>query len=394
LTVSGRLRARRTYPRRWPQIAADDGEAFVLRLTSWLGVAAAGTAIWVAVSYLSVPVGWLALVLLLGYAVHRFGFPILAIEADFLTLASATVLVLHQVLPLFLFRLDYRDPRHHLVETAVLALAAMAYWVRAEVYPRVLPRHVSGASSDIDFGSWQAFAMAVTSCLGVAAAATALWVAFPDTWVPVGWLTIALLLSLASHWLSSFLLTLEADGLVLISAVVLAFHHVIANHHPAEALVLAIAAMAYWIRSELYPRVLPRLGACASPDPDLASWQTFALPATSWLGVAAAASALWVSLPASWVVVGWLTLVLALGIAADWVKAQTFALQADFLAKAAVPGIFVWDLSTQGCWDHRAPLMVSVVLLYAGMRRKTVLVDSPSYLAPHTHGLPPCSSPV
>jgi len=381
------------YPRRWPQIAADDREAFVLRITSWLGAAAAAAAFWVALPDFWVPVGWLALVLALGFAAHWFRAVRLAIQADLLALASAAVMVFHHVGPLFLFRMDYPDPSHHPAETIVLALAALAYWVRSEVYSRALPRLDSVSASDFDVRGWQGFALPLLSWLGAGAAASALWVALPDRWVPVGWLALVLLLALVAQLLRSAPMTLEADALSLLSAMVLAFHHVAPlvlfrldypdpSHHPVETVVLAIAAVAYWIRSELYPRLIHSNASAPSSDFDLGGWQAFALPVISWLGVAAAASALWVFLPAPWVVVGWLGLVFLLGIGADWVKAQTFALQADLLAVVALPGLFFWDAWTHGWWDHQAPLIASIVLLYAGMRRKTVLEGSGRYVAP------------
>ena len=381
------------YPRRWPRIAADKGEAFALRITSWLGVAAAATALWVALPYQWVPVGWLALMLLLGLAAHRFGAALLALEADVLTLASAAVLIFHHVLPLALFRLDYPDPSRHAAETAVLALAAAAYWLRSEVYPRALPRLLPGPSFDFDTKLWQDLALPSTSWLGLAAAAAALWAALPDLWVPAGWLALVLLLGFAAQRFGGIVMAVEADALALGAGAVLVFHHVLPlalfrlaypdpSHHGAETAVLTLAAVAYWVRSEGYPRVLRRFESSPSPDFDMNAWQAFALPVSSWLGVAAAAAALWVALPASWVAVGWLTLVVALGLAADGVRAQTLALQADLLAVAAFPGLFVWNLGTQGWWDHRAPLIASVALLYGGMRRKTVPTGSSNYVAP------------
>jgi uncharacterized membrane protein len=381
------------YPRRWPQIAENQLEAFALRVTSWLGVAAAATALWVALPYQWVPIGWLALMLLLGLAGYRFGGAVLPLQADFLTGASAAVLVFHPAVPLLLLRLDHPDPSHHPAETVVLALAAVAYWLRGEVYPRVLPRLFSGASCDFTLRVWQDLALPFTSWLGLAAAATALWVALPDLWVPVGWLALVLLLGFVAHRLKGIGLAVEADALALGAAAVLVFHHVFPlalfrldypdpSHHPVETAVFALAAAAYWVRSEVYPRILRRFDTGPSSEFDMNAWQAFALPVSSWLGVAAAAAALWVALPASWVVVGWLALVVALGLAADWVKAQILALQADFLAVAAFPGIFVWDIWTQGWWDHRAPLIGSVALLYAGMRRKTVPAGSSNYVAP------------
>jgi uncharacterized membrane protein len=381
------------YPRRWPQIATDAREAFALRITSWLGVAAATTALWVALPDLWLPVGWLALVLALGFAAHLCGGKQLSVEADLLTLGSAAVLVFHHFAPLLLFRLDNSDPGRHWAETAVLALAAAAYWIRSELYPRMLPEVDPDPSADSGFNIWQGLAVPGTSWLGLAAAATALWVVLPDLWVPVGWLALILLLGCASYPLKTALPALEADALILLSAAVLAFHHVAPllffrldnadpSHHPAETAVLALAAATYWVRSEVYPRIFPKLDFGPSAGFDLNAWQAFALPAASWLGVAAAASALGVALPAPWVVVGWLALVLLLGFAADGLRSGVLALQADLLAVAALAGLLAWDAWTQGCWDHKAPLIAAVALLYAGMRRKTVPAGWGHYVAP------------
>jgi len=381
------------YPRRWPQISENDLEAFALRIISWLAAAAAATALWVALPDLWLPVGWLALVLVLVAAAHRFRAGRLALEADLLTLASAAVLVFHHVGPLALFRLEYPDPSHHAAETWVMALAATAFWIRSELYPRVLPRLDSATSPDLDLSAWQNFSLPFISWLGAGAAAAALWAVLPDLWIPVGWLALFLALALAARRLGATPLALEADALALLSAAVLAFHHIAPlalfrldnsdpSHHPAETWVLALAAVASWIRSEAFPRLLPRRNSGMASNFDLAGWQAFALPATSWLGLGAAAAALWVASPTSWVVVGWLALVVALGLAADWLHAQNLAIQADLLAVAALAGLFFWDVWTTGLWDHKAPLIAAVVLLYAGMRRKTVLAGSRNYVAP------------
>jgi hypothetical protein len=102
----------------------------------------------------------------------------------------------------------------------------------------------------------------------------------------------------------------------------------------------------------------------------------------SLLGTAMAAAALWVALPASWIVVGWLALVVLLGLAADWLKAVRLAVEADLLAVAAVAGFYAWTAWTYGWWDHKIPFIAAVVLLYAGMRRKTVPAGRRNYVAP------------
>ena len=381
------------YPRCWPQIAEDGREAFALRITSWLGMAAAAAAVWVAVPDLWVPVGWLALMLVLVFAAHRFRAARLALEADLLAIGAGAVLCFHHILPLILLRLNYADLTHHGAETAVLALAALAYWLRAEVYQRVLRKLVPVPASEFDLSAWLAVTLPVLSWMGAIAGVAAIWVVLPDLWVPIGWLALVLALALAGRLVGATELAREADALSLLSACVLAFHHVAplalfrlgsadTSHHAAETWVLGLAAVAYWIRAEVYPRVLPKAVKDAASDFDLAGWQSFSLSVTSWLGAAFAAAALWVVLPAAWVVVGWLILGIVLGLAADWIKATVISAQVDMLSIVAVAGLFFWDVWTSGWWDHRAPLIAAVALLYMGMRRKTGLGGAGNYIAP------------
>ncbi len=95
------------------------------------------------------------------------------------------------------------------------------------------------------------------------------------------------------------------------------------------------------------------------------------LPLASCIGTASAVAALWVALPAAWVAVGWLALVLVLGFAADWISSGALALQADALAVASLLGLSGWNL-WHSDWNHRTPLLIAVALLYCGMRRRTV----------------------
>jgi hypothetical protein len=374
------------YPRRWPKISENEIEAYALRITSWLGAAAAVAALWVALPDQWLPIGWLALALLLAFAAQRFSAANPLLQADALALLSAFVLIIHHVIPLVFFRIDNPDPSRHLAETVVLTLAAIAYWLHSEVYPRILPRIPAGA---FDLAPWLGFVIPAFSFLGAAAAGAALWVALPDLWVAIGWLVLALLLSLAAHRLSGPRLSLEADVLALISVVALFLHPVLPlalyrldnpdpSRHLAETSVLGLAALAYWIRAELLRRILPSI---TGDSPNQSAGQPFMLALSSWLGTAAASAALWAVVPAPWLAVGWLALVLLLGLVADWIKAEGLALQADLLAVCALVGLFVWDfLGIDGFLGNEAPLAAAVALLYAGMRRKTVLAGSPNYV--------------
>jgi len=321
------------------------------------------------------PVLWLVEAQALALCGLRIGEPVFRRLGLLAGLATGVVLAVHDVLPLVLLRLDYPDPNGHGSLIVALTLAAVLYWVHAEVYPRRWPQ--------ITESGFEATAMKVTSFLAAAAAATALWVALPDAWLPVGWLTLVLILAIPALRFRALQVLLQADLLSLAAAVVLAFHHVLPlasmrlgtpdpSHHPVETTVLALAALAYWIRGELLPRALRKFAIDREEKPEFAEWQRFMLPAASCLGAAAGAAALWVALPVAWVVVGWLGLSVLLGFAADKAKSPVLAFQADLLALAAVVGWFPWDLwnSGTGWWTRNVPELATVALLYAGMVRR------------------------
>ena len=368
------------YPRRWPEIAANPVESLALKLSSWLALGAAATCLWVVLPDKWLSVGWITLFLILVFAGHRFRATNPLLEGDVLALGAAALLFLDHVLPLAFFRLGNTDTSHHAVETVVLSVAALAYWLRGEIFPRtLLPLDLEGVPTQTLRG-WFAFIVPCTSWLGLTTAAAALWVCMPDPWLPLGWIALFLVLVSLGHRFDATMPPLEGDVLALATAGVLIFHHVLPlvffrfenadlSRHPVVTTVLSLTALAFWSRAELLPRFLPKLTAVPIWDP--AAWEAVMLPLASCIGTAAAATAMWVAFPSAWVAVGWLGLVLALGLAADWIASKALALQADVLAIASLVGLFGWDL-WHSDWNHRTPLLIAVALLYCGMRRKTV----------------------
>jgi hypothetical protein len=335
------------------------------------------------------PVLWLVEAQVLAVCGLRLGEPVFRRLGLLTGVITGGVLAFHDVLPLLFFRLDNPDPERHLSLIAALALAAILYWTHSELYPRRWPQIAE------DFR--EAFALRITSWLAIAAAATALWVAVPDLWLPVAWLVLVLLLGFVARLFTVHRVAIEADVLALATGAVLIFHHVTplaffrldnsdSSRHFAETAVLAIAALCYTVYAELYPRCLTRLiekaEAASDFNLDLAAWQEFIVQMASLLGTAMAAAALWVVLPASWIVVGWLVLVLLLGLSADWLKAVRLAVQADLLAVSAVVGFFVWTAWSHGWWDYKIPFIATVALLYIGMWRKTKPAGWRNYVAP------------
>lgn len=367
------------YPRRWPEIAANAVEGFVLTISSWLALGAGATCLWVVLPYRWLPAGWLALFLLLVFAGNRFRARRPLVEGDVLALGTAALLVFDQVLPLALFRLGNADSGKHPVETTVLALAAAAYWLRGEVFPRLLPAEDADGSATP--AGWLAFMLPCASWLGLGAAAAAMWAGISDQWLPLGWIGLFMVLVIAGHRFKATMPPLEGDVLALTAAGVLIFHHVLPlaffrsenadpSRHVAETTVLGLAALAFWLRGELLPRVMAKLPPVPNWDP--AAWEGVMLPLASCIGTASAAAALWVATPVQWVAVAWLAMVVVLGLAADWIASGSLALQTDALAITALLGLARWDL-WRSDWTHRTPLLVAVALLYCAMRRKTVV---------------------
>ncbi|HEV2214239.1 MAG TPA: DUF2339 domain-containing protein, partial [Terracidiphilus sp.] len=215
------------YPRRWPEIAANALESLALKLSSWLALGAAATCLWVVLPERWLALGWLALFLVLVFAGHRFRAAMPLVEGDVLALGAAALLVFDHVLPLMYFRLGNADLGHHPVDTTVLAFAAMAYWLRGEVFPRLLPELDAPGSPAKTLVGWQAFILPCASWLGLGAAAAALWVWMPDQWLPLAWIALFLVLVILGHRFKAAMLPLEGDILALLSAGVLAFHHIL-----------------------------------------------------------------------------------------------------------------------------------------------------------------------
>ena len=195
----------------------------------------------------------------------------------------------------------------------------------------------------------------------------------PNSLLPLGWIALFLVLVILGHRFNATMPPLEGDVLALTTAGVLIFHHVLPlvffrfenadpSRHPVFT-VLSLTALAFWSRAELLPRFLPKLTAVPIALP----LEAVMLPLASRIGTAAAAAAMWVACFA-WVAVGWLGLVLALGLAADWIASKALALQADALAIASMVGLFGLNL-WHSDWNHRTPLLIAVALLYCGMRR-------------------------
>ena len=201
---------------------------------------------------------------------------------------------------------------------------------------------------------------------------------------PVLWLVEAQVLALSGLRLREAIFRRLGLLVGLATGCVLAFRDVLPlwffrldqhdqSHHPSLTVGLALAALLYWLHAELYPRRWPNI---TDNEPEDA-----ALRLTSWLAAAAAAAALWVVLPVTWVAVGLIAFVVLLGFVADRISAVSLALQSDALALCGILAVLFLTLDSADNWPyHRIPALLTVALLYVAMRRRTVPAGAHHYV--------------
>ena len=216
-------------------------------------------------------------------------------------------------------------------------------------------------------------AFVVLSTIAVVLLVSAVPFRFHGVSWPILWLIQAQVLAIAGLRLGEpifrrlgLLVGVITGGVLALHDVMpLAFERIIAtdtSHHWSLTAGLALAAILYWTHAEIYPRRWPAIAAHPL--------ESVALLISSWLALGAAATCLWVAVPAAWLPVAWLLLVLLIGFAADRFSIARLTLEADALAAAALLALIYCDLF-QYDWAHRAPLLISLALLYCGMLRIT-----------------------
>ena len=216
-------------------------------------------------------------------------------------------------------------------------------------------------------------AFIVLSTIAVVLLASSVPFRFHGVSWPILWLIQAQVLAIAGLRLGEPIFRRLGLLVGVVTGGVLAFHDVMplaierliasdTSQHWSLTAGLALAAILYWTHSEVYPRRWPEIAT----NP----LESLALHISSWLGLGAAATSLWVAVPTPWLPVAWLLLVLVIGFAADSFSLAALSLETDTLAAAALLAITTCDLSHYD-WNHRIPLLISLALLYCGMRRKT-----------------------
>ncbi len=137
---------------------------------------------------------------LCGIRMPEIVFRRLGILAGF---AALFPLALADVLPIFSLRATQPDLARHWAASLILALAAAIYWFNAEVATR---RFREVATHALD-----STALRLTSYLGMATAALALWVCFPESQTAPLWMAFALVLGYVADKLRAGDLALQTD---------------------------------------------------------------------------------------------------------------------------------------------------------------------------------------
>lgn len=216
-------------------------------------------------------------------------------------------------------------------------------------------------------------AFVVLSTIAVVLLVSAVPFRFHGVSWPILWLVQAQVLAIAGLRLGEPIFRRLGLLVGVVTGGVLALHDVMplaierliasdSSQHWSLTAGLALAAILYWTHSEVYPRRWPEIAT--SP------FESLALYISSWLGLGAAATSLWVAVPAPWLPVAWLLLMLFIGFASDAFPNARLSLETDALAIAALLAVIYCDLGHFD-WDHRIPLLICVALLYGGMHRKT-----------------------
>lgn len=324
------------YPRRWPKILESEFEAGAMTVTSYMAALAAATALWVALPDEWLPIGWLALFLVLAVLALRFRAFSLLLQGDLLSLTAAGVLVFHHVLPLASFRLSSPDPSYHPVETTVLGLAALAFWVRGEWLPRAFPDSGDVSEANPNLATWQGFMLPAASCIGAASAAAALWTVLPAPWIVVGWLVLAVLLGLLADGAKSAVLAFEADLLAL-AAVVGWFPWDLWSGDPG-----------WWARKvpEIATVALLYAGMVRKTAPE--GLHSPGAGAYSWVASALLAIAAWDLSPSLYLAMIWVALGVALFEAGRLTRKSALRWQGFVLAGVAFARCIFFDIASGG----------------------------------------------
>ena len=150
------------------------------------------------------------------------------------------------------------------------------------------------------------------------------------------------------------------------------------SRHWAASLTLALAAAIYWFNAEAATRRWSEVGADAL--------DSVALRLTSYMGLTAAALALWVYFSASQTAPVWMAFAVALGFAADKLNSGDLAMESDLLAVVALIRVLMINLPISSHWGPLSQRAISVslagVFFYLGTRRAKGALNLPAEYIP------------
>ena len=241
--------------------------------------------------------------------------------------------------------------RNDLPHAMVFGLAAVLFYFNSLATPRYWKKLVT---SNFELSCLRAF-----SYIAAVMAFSAVWVGFANSWVPVLWAALALMLILGGAYLGSWDLGFQSYGFVAAAFVgVLAYDidlpYAPASHFNLRALRFVLIALAFYL--------------CAWKNHTLdRMWASAARGIHTSLASLLIALLIWIEYPNSWMAVSWMFFALALSAVARYGKLREFSVQSAVLAVAVLCRSLYFHLDlTKPMLGHLSERLVTLGLVTIG----------------------------
>jgi len=207
-----------------------------------------------------------------------------------------------------------------LPRASVFGLAAVLFYFNSLATPRVWKKLVT---SGFELGCLRAF-----SYIAAFMACSAVWVGFPNTWVPVWWAALALVIIFGGSYLRSWDLCYQSHVIVAAAflgmlAYGLDLPYTPASHFNLRVLRFVLVALAFYL--------------CAWKNHTLDRlWASAMRGIHTSMAALLIATLIWIEFPNSWMAVSWMVFALALAAVARYGKLREFSVQSAVLAVAVL----------------------------------------------------------
>ena len=297
-----------------------------------------------------------AAILILYWAAYRGSYVVRKIETEFQERVSSVAAILNTFLLLAVLKYQSVTPKYAFYALLVLGVAEMALGLLMRARER-------------------RDAFVILATIG-ALLFTAAW---PFKFSPEGgqlsiiWLLVAEAFYLAGVFDDELLFRRFGRLAELTAAIQLYYSHPLDGAKSwRSAIVFWLAAVMFGANSHIVPWRWPKIFET--------QWEKFGVKLVSWMGVAMAMTAIWLSVPERWNAVGWATLAFWLGFAAFTLKQEELAYQANVVGISATICALVVNLDDHVVWHGVAMPVITVSLVAALLYATARLTVTPKLL--------------